>query len=58
MIVQFNGETRHDAIVNHFSLDIEEEEDFFEYLEFLGIDENASDQVIESAMQTWREYNQ
>lgn len=58
MIAQFSGESRREAIVNHFSLDIEEEEDFFDYMEFLGIDENASDEVIESTMQLWREYGE
>lgn len=55
MIVQFNGETRHEAIVNYFSLDIVEEEEFFIYMEEMGYDENDEDDVIENLISMWRE---
>lgn len=36
MIVQFSGETREEAIVNHFSLDIVEEDLFLAYIKQMG----------------------
>ena len=48
MIVQFSGEDRKDAIVNHFSLDIEEEDEFFAYVDEMGYSIDDSDDLIES----------
>lgn len=48
MITQFQGEDRREAIVNHFSLDIEEEEDFFNYIESMGYTIDSNDEIIES----------
>ena len=45
MIVQFQGEIRKDAIINHFSLDIEEEE-FFQYIEKMGYSEDSEDDIF------------
>lgn len=53
MIVQFNGEDRKAAIVNHFSLDIEEEDLFFAYLEQMGYTIDADDEIIESLHSMW-----
>jgi len=47
-ITQFQGESRRDAIVNHFSLDLEEEYEFFHFIEEMGYDENAPDVIITS----------
>jgi hypothetical protein len=54
MIVQFNGENRKDAIINHFSLDVSQEVSFFEYIQDMGYDENSDDDILESLMEMWR----
>ena len=36
-IVQFNGESHYVAFINHYSLDLEEEDEFQKYLLRLGI---------------------
>jgi len=48
MITQFQGEDRKDAIVNHFSLDIDEEDCFFEFIQEMGYSMDDSDEIIES----------
>ena len=48
MIARFQGEDRKDSIVNHFSLDIEEEDLFFKYVEEMGYSIDDSDDLIES----------
>ena len=48
MITQLQGEDRKDAIVNHFSLDITEEDDFFEFIDEMGYYIDDSDDMIES----------
>lgn len=53
MIAQFQGEDRRDAIVHHFSLDIEEEEDFFEYMEAMGYSIDSPDDVLENLHLMW-----
>lgn len=55
MITQFQGESRRDAIVNHFSLDLEEEESFFDYIERMGYSEDADDDSIRGLYNMWRE---
>lgn len=55
MIVQFQGESRKDAIIHHFSLDIVEEEGFFQYIEEMGYDENSDDEILESLVVMYRE---
>lgn len=47
-ITQFSGEDRKTAIVNHFSLDIEEEEIFFNFIKDMGYTEDSEDEIIES----------
>ena len=54
MIAQFQGEDRRESIVNHFSLDIEEEEDFFNYLDQMGYDEDSPDEILENCIVMWR----
>lgn len=54
MIAQFKGESRKDAIINHFSLDIVEEEDFFKYVEEMGYSENSEDAILESLVEMFR----
>ncbi len=54
MIVQFVGENRKQAIANHFSLDIEEEDAFFEYVESMGYSLTESDEIIESLHTMWK----
>lgn len=56
-IVQFSGENRYDAIVNHFSLDIVEEENFFNYLKEMGYTIDEEDDVITHLIQMWRSKN-
>lgn len=48
MIAQFKGESRKDAIINHFSLDLEEEEEFFAFMEKMGKTVDDDDEVIEN----------
>ena len=54
MIVQFSGEDRRDAIINHFSLDIEEEEAFFAYIEEMGYTIDSDDVILENLVEMWR----
>jgi hypothetical protein len=54
MIVQFPGETREEAIVNHFSLDIVEEEKFLAYIEQMGYSIDSDDEIIENLISMWR----
>jgi hypothetical protein len=53
-IVQFKNEDRRTAIVNHFSLDIEEERLFFKYLEEMGYSIDSEDSIIENMIEMWR----
>lgn len=55
MIVQFQGETREEAIINHFSLDLEEQEEFFEYIESMGYSVDSKDDIIESLVTMFRD---
>lgn len=48
MIAQFQGEDRREAIINHLSLDIEEEYTFFAFLEAMGYSEYSDDDIIEA----------
>ncbi len=48
MIAQFQGEDRREAIINHFSLDIEEEETFFAFMESMGYSKDSEDDIIEA----------
>jgi len=54
MIIQFSGENRKEAIINHFSLDIEEEELFLAYIEQMGYSIDDKDSIIENLCQMWR----
>lgn len=55
MITQFQGEDRSTAIVNHFSLDIEQEEDFIAFIETMGYTVESDDETIEGLYKMWRE---
>lgn len=57
MIAQFSGETREEAIVNHFSLDIEEEEQFFQYVKDMGYTIYDSDDILENLIDMMRKKN-
>lgn len=54
MIVQFSGEDRKDAIVNHFSLDIVEEDLFLGYVKEMGYSIDDDDEIIENPCSMWR----
>lgn len=58
MIVQFSGEDRKQAIVNHFSLDIVEEDHFFDYVKEMGYSIDDEDEIIENLIQMWRTKNE
>lgn len=58
MITQFQGEDRMEAIVNHFSLDIEEEESFIAYVESMGYTIFSDDETIESLHKMWIKHTQ
>ena len=53
MIVQFQGEDRKQAIINHFSLDLEEEDLFFEYMEEMGYTIESNDNILENLHLMW-----
>lgn len=53
MIARFEGETRLESIVNHFSLDIVEEESFLLYVEQMGYELDADDSIIENLHSMW-----
>lgn len=53
MITQFQGEDRKEAIANHFSLDLDEEELFFEFIEKMGYTVDDEDSIIESLNVMW-----
>lgn len=55
MIAQFSGETREEAIINHFSLELEEQERFFEYIEAMGYSIDSEDEILESLIIMFRE---
>lgn len=55
MIVQFPGEHRKDAIINHFSLDIEEEEWFLDYIKRMGYSIDDDDEIIENLFKMWND---
>ncbi len=48
MIIQFQGESRTEAIINNFSLDIEEQDEFFSYIEEMGYSIDDEDELLES----------
>ncbi len=53
MITQFQGEDRKQAIINHFSLDIEEEDLFIEYIEDMGYNIHTQDELLEHLHAMW-----
>lgn len=55
MITQLQGESRKDAIVNHFSLDTMEEDQFLAYIKKMGYTIDANDEMIESLHAMWEE---
>jgi hypothetical protein len=55
MITQFKGESRKLAIVNHFSLDVAEEDRFLKYITDMGYTIDADDETIESLHVMWEE---
>lgn len=55
MITQFKGESRKDAIVNHFSLDTMEEDKFIAYVKKMGYTIDADDEIIENLHAMWEE---
>lgn len=52
-ITQFKGETRKQAIVNHFSLDMTEEDSFLKYIKDMGYTVDSDDDVIEGLHEMW-----
>lgn len=52
-IVQYIGESRWDAIVNSFSLDINDESSFQAYLMLKNVSVHADDHSIETAYRDW-----
>lgn len=48
MITKFKGENRKESIINHLGIDIDEEDDFFEFIENLGCSIDVEDSIIES----------
>lgn len=52
-ITQFQGESRKEAIINHFSLDIEEEDEFFQYMEDMGYTIDSPDDILTNLHLMW-----
>ena len=48
------GETPYDAIINHNSLDIEEEQAFLDFIHSMGLSEDSSLVELESAFDEWQ----
>lgn len=48
MITRFQGEDRKTSIINHFSLDITETVDFFNFIAEMGFSIQDPDDIIES----------
>lgn len=57
MITKFQGESRKQAIVNHFSLDIEEERLFISYIGYMGYTIDSDDDIIENLHAMWEKQN-
>lgn len=57
-ITQFQGEDRMDAIVNHFSLDIEEEVQLLSILKNMGLTIDADDDTIAGIVEMMGRQNQ
>ncbi len=57
MIVQFKGESRKEAIINHFSLDIEEEDLFFKYMADMGYTIDSDDDMLENLYDMWYKHH-
>lgn len=57
MITQFQGESRKQAIVNHFSLDVEEERQFISYIGHMGYTIDSDDDIIENLHSMWEKQN-
>jgi hypothetical protein len=55
MIIQFIGQDRRDSICNHFALDIEEERDFFKFIEDMGYFAEDDDETIENLHKMWEQ---
>lgn len=53
MIIQFQGEDRKEAITNHFSLDIEQEDLFFLFVTEMGYSIEDEDAIIENLHKMW-----
>lgn len=53
MIVELPSEDRWDAIVNHFSLDTMEEDEFLAYIGKMGYTIDADDEIIENLHDMW-----
>lgn len=55
MTTQFKGESNWDAIVNDNSLDIEEEDDFYQFALSNGASKNSSLAELEDEYRRWEE---
>jgi hypothetical protein len=53
MINQFQGESRKDAVVNHFGFDIEEEASFLNFIHDMGETVDSPDEVLEELHERW-----
>ena len=51
--IQFPGETDWDSIVNHYSLDIVEEEDYYQYVKEQGHDKDTELGILLSLYAAW-----
>lgn len=54
-ITHFPGATRWENIVNHFGLDMIEEDQFLKYISDMGYFVESDDETIENLHQMWEE---
>jgi len=53
MIVRFDGESNWDSIINHFSLDIDEEYDFENFIMENGETRDSNLEILEQLYEEW-----
>ena len=53
--IQFSGEDNWDTIINHNSLDIEEETEFLEFCRKRGVSKSSSLDLLTAIFQLWKQ---
>lgn len=53
MMIQFSGENNWDAIINHNSLNIEEEQSFEDFIKSMKYSKNEDLDILEELFEMW-----